>query len=229
MKAPNIKTPLYLSLRYITHATNISFNRLKTPLHLSLRYVSSVTNVPLYKFKTPFYLSLLGMAALTTTSFKKTKPYSLRTATKNSYIVVIVKNKYELQVYDSTGEWLITYPVVFGNKDMGDKMMEGDRRTPEGVFHIAAKRKHEKWNSFLAIDYPTAESYQRFNERKAKGLIPASARIGGSIGIHGTWPHEDFAIDQYQNWTEGCISTKNVYVQQIFSMLPVGTRVEIKR
>ncbi len=206
MKAPNMKKPLYLSLRYMARATNI----------------------PLKKMRTPLYLSLLGVVAFTSTSFKKAKVYSLRTATRNSYLVVIVKNKYELQVYDSTGEWIITYPVVFGNKDMGDKLMEGDRKTPEGIFHIAAKRKHEKWNSFLSIDYPTAQSYQKFNERKARGVIPSDARIGGSIGIHGTWPHEDFAIDQYQNWTEGCISTKNVYIEQIFSMLPVGTQVEIR-
>ena len=30
-----------------------------------------------------------------------------------------------------------------------------------------------------------------------------SARIGGGIGIHGTWPHEDFQIDRYKNWTHG--------------------------
>ncbi|MES2370964.1 MAG: L,D-transpeptidase [Bacteroidota bacterium] len=203
---------------------------MKTRAYQSLRYVVSITNhIPFRKMKTPFYLSLMGMVALTSTSFKKAKNYSLRTATKYSYKVIIVKNKYELQIYDSTGEWLVTYPVVFGNKDMGDKMMEGDRKTPEGIFHIAMKRKHEKWNSFLSIDYPTAESYQRFNQRKAKGLIPTSARIGGSIGIHGTWPHEDFAVDTYQNWTEGCISTKNNFIQEIFSMLPVGTTVEIRR
>jgi murein L,D-transpeptidase YafK len=183
--------------------------KMKTRAYQSLRYVVGVTNhIPFRKMKTPFYLSLMGMVALTSTSFKKAKNYSLRTATKHSFKVLIIKNKYELQIYDSTGEWLVTYPVVFGNKDMGDKMMEGDRKTPEGVFHIAMKRKHEKWNSFLSIDYPTAESYQRFNQRKAKGLIPTGARIGGSIGIHGTWPHEDFAVDTYQNWTEGCISTK---------------------
>jgi murein L,D-transpeptidase YafK len=206
-----------------------TFN-MKTHAYQSLRYVVSVTNhIPLRKMKTPFYLSLMGMVALTSTSFKKAKNYSLRTATKYSYKVLIIKSKYELQIYDSSGEWLVTYPVVFGNKDMGDKMMEGDRKTPEGVFHIAMKRKHEKWNSFLSIDYPTAESYQRFNQRKAKGQIPTSARIGGSIGIHGTWPHEDFAVDTYQNWTEGCISTKNNFIQEIFSMLPVGTTVEIRR
>ena len=112
---------------------------------------------------------------------------------------------------------------------MGDKMMQGDRRTPEGIFHILTKRKHEKWDSFMLIDYPNQDSYQKFNQRKARGIIPADAQIGGGIGIHGTWPHEEFAIDHYQNWTEGCISTKNIYIQEICNLLPVGTTVEIKR
>lgn len=202
---------------------------MKLPVQRSLRLVAHATRLPLRKIRTPFYLSLMGVVFVTGTSFKKAKTYAFRTATKNSFRVLILKSKYELHIYDSSGEWIVGYPVVFGSKDQGDKMMEGDRKTPEGVFHIAAKRKHEKWNSFLALDYPTAESYERFNARKAKGQIPSTARIGGSIGIHGTWPNEDFAIDQYQNWTEGCISTKNTYVQQIFAMLPVGTVVEIRR
>lgn len=202
---------------------------MKIPVQRSLRLVVRATYLPLRKMKTPFYLSLMGVVAFTSSSFKKEKTLSLRTATRNSYRVLILKSKFELHIYDSTGEWIVGYPVVFGNKDQGDKMMEGDRKTPEGIFHITCKRKHEKWNSFLALDYPTAESYQKFNARKAKGLIPAGARIGGSIGIHGTWPNEDFAIDQYQNWTEGCISTKNAFIQEIMAMLPVGTTVEIRR
>ncbi len=177
--------------------------------------------------KAPLYLSLLGLIAVTNTSFKKTA--TIKFATRNTYLVLVVKSNYEMVLYDSSGERIVTYPVVFGNKDLGDKMMQGDRKTPEGIFHITCKRKHEKWSAFLNIDYPTAESYQKFNERKAKGLIPPNAEIGGGIGIHGTWPHEDFAIDQYQNWTEGCISTKNMYIQEIFALLPVGTRVEIRR
>ena len=176
--------------------------------------------------KAPLYLPLLGLIATTNTSFKTTLPTSF--ATRNTFLVLVVKKNYEMTLYDSSGERIVTYPVVFGNKDMGDKMMQGDRKTPEGIFHITCKRRHEKWSAFLNIDYPTAESYQKFNERKAKGLIPPNAEIGGGIGIHGTWPHEEFAIDQYQNWTEGCISTKNIYIQEIFAMLPVGTRVEIR-
>lgn len=179
--------------------------------------------------KTVLYLPILGVIALTNTSFRKTLRPNPYAASRYTYAVLVVKSKYELQVYDSTGEWLATYPVVFGNRDIGDKMMQGDRKTPEGIFHIAYKRKHEKWDSFILIDYPTQESYRKFNQRKAEGRIPADAKIGGDIGIHGTWPHEDFAIDQYRNWTEGCISTKNTYIEELFEMLPVGTKVEIRR
>ena len=153
----------------------------------------------------------------------------IRPSAANDYYVVITKSKYELAIYQSNGRWVATYPVVFGNKDLGDKMYEGDRRTPEGVFHIVNKRPHPKWCDFFQLDYPTHESIQKFNERKAKGLIPNKARIGGEIGIHGTWPDEDFAVDGMQNWTMGCISTKNEYIKELYNILPVGTMVIINR
>ncbi len=167
-------------------------------------------------------LSMLVVLFTINTSFKSS------VAGKDDFHIVIEKHKYEMRIYDSEDNWLITYPVVFGNKDLSDKMMEGDRKTPEGVFHIASKRPHEKWNHFLALDYPTQDDYAKFNQRKAQGIIPADAKIGGSIGIHGTWPHEDFAIDQFQNWTLGCISTKNEYMEEIFTRIAVGTKVVIK-
>jgi len=107
--------------------------------------------------------------------------------------------------------------------------MEGDRQTPEGIFHILTKRVHDKWDRFMALDYPTKESYEKFNQRKQHGEIPSDARIGGSIGIHGTWPHDDFIIDQYKNWTMGCISLKNVDVEEIYSYAQAGTKVTIRK
>lgn len=148
-------------------------------------------------------------------------------AVKESYHIIVSKRHYELRVYDSKG-WLVTFPVVFGSKDMSDKMMEGDRKTPEGTFTIINKRVHDKWDRFLMLDYPNAESYKKFNDRKARGLIPQNASIGGGVGIHGTWPHEGYAIDQYQNWTWGCISMKNKDVEELYQMVPVGTTVTIQ-
>jgi len=79
------------------------------------------------------------------------------------------------------------------------------------------------------LDYPNAESYAKFNERKAQGIIPKNAEIGGGIGIHGTWPHENFAVDRYDNWTNGCISLKNEDVEELFNTIPSGTKVIIQK
>lgn len=142
--------------------------------------------------------------------------------------IIIDKSDYSLYVYDDLG-WFATYPVVFGSKDLRDKYMEGDRRTPEGKFKIIAKRPHDKWNKFLLLDYPNEESWKKFRERKAKGIIPANAKIGGGIGIHGTWPNDNIVVDDYTNWTNGCISLKNHDLDRLYSYIPVGTEVVIRR
>jgi lipoprotein-anchoring transpeptidase ErfK/SrfK len=142
--------------------------------------------------------------------------------------LVIDKSDYELNVYDDKG-WFATYPVVFGNSSLADKKMEGDRCTPEGSFHIISKKLHDKWDRFMALDYPTKESYEKFKQRKQNGEIPTDARIGGAIGIHGTWPHDDYIIDRFKNWTMGCISMKNKDVEDLYSYMPVGTRVTIRK
>ncbi len=163
------------------------------------------------------FLLLIGL-----TSFRS------KNNTVPGFYIIISKHDYELTLYDDRG-WLVKYPVVFGNNDLKDKMMEGDRETPEGIFTITGKKPHEKWHKFMMLDYPTAESYAKFNLRKAQGLIPKNAQIGGGVGIHGTWPNENFAVDRYQNWTEGCISMKNEDVDELFQTIPVGTKVIIRK
>ena len=162
------------------------------------------------------------------TIFFATTSFHSTTAGENDFSLVITKHTYKMKIYDANNNLLISYPVVFGNNDLNDKMMKGDRETPEGVFHIVSKRVHEKWRRFMMLDYPNADSYKRFQERKSKGLIPKNAEIGSGIGIHGTWPHEEFAIDRNQNWTQGCISTKNMYIDKIYQYIPVGTQVTIE-
>jgi len=178
-------------------------------------------------------MTLAGMIAVSLLGFRETdnrtsyKRFFHRHLTGQAYIIV-VKTTYELKVYDQDG-WYGTYPVVFGSKSLDDKMMEGDRRTPEGSYHIASKRPHEKWDKMMLIDFPTKPDMDKFNERKAKGLIPKNAKIGGGIAIHGTWPHDDMAVDLFQNWTNGCIALKNEDVDELYDMLPIGTTVQIVR
>jgi len=168
------------------------------------------------------FLFSLAIISIANTSF-----YSA-IYSKSAYYIVIDKSDYELSVYDAEG-WLVTFPIVLGNKDQGDKMMQGDRKTPEGTFTIISKRIHNKWCRYMGLDFPTPADVQKFNLRKQQRLIPAYAKQGGDIGIHGTWPREGYAIDQYQNWTEGCISLKNEHIKQLYSLVSIGTKVVIKK
>jgi lipoprotein-anchoring transpeptidase ErfK/SrfK len=191
--------------------------------------------------KTALFLSVLligGSYFFSSSSEKKVsynvKAYKVSKAKRLSSMpiapvrIVVDKSDYELHVFDAKG-WYATYPVVFGNNPLADKKMEGDRCTPEGNFKIAAKRYHNKWSRFLALDYPTSESLAKFAERKRRGEVPPNASPGAGIGIHGTWPREDFVVDRYKNWTNGCISLKRSDVEELYSYISVGTPVTIKK
>ncbi len=143
-----------------------------------------------------------------------------------SYYIVISKKTYELKVYDEQG-WYATYPCVFGSNDLRDKMMEGDKRTPEGEFKVVSKKNSGKWAYQLLLDYPNDKSVEKFETRKSRGLIPRNARIGGGIAIHATRPQEEWTVDYFQNWTDGCISLKYTEAKDLYSYIPLGTRVTI--
>ena len=151
-----------------------------------------------------------------------------RAPVSSAYRLIIKKGTYEMTVFDDQG-WYGTYPVVFGNKSLADKRMEGDRLTPEGHFRIVGKKVHKQWGKFLLLDYPTRESIEKFNKLKASGAIPKKASIGGGIGIHGTRPNEEWVIDKYINWTAGCISVRYSDMDELYDMLPVGTEVIIEK
>lgn len=81
----------------------------------------------------------------------------------------------------------------------------------------------------MRIDYPTKQDYAKFEARKKAGIIPANAKIGGDIGIHGTWPHEEWAVENLQPWTQGCISMRNDHLNELYQIVPVGTSVVIRQ
>lgn len=155
---------------------------------------------------------------------KNANPHTL----ENPYYIIVDKSDYELKVYDDEG-WYATYPIVFGSRDLGDKMREGDKKTPDGQFKVILKKMHPKWGPELLLDYPNDISYQRFNQRKQKGMVPRNAKIGGGIAIHATRPEEEWTVDNFYNWTDGCVSVKYTEMKDLFSYIPVGTPVTIQR
>jgi murein L,D-transpeptidase YafK len=165
--------------------------------------------------------------ARTAKAVKPEKPVIPETI-ENPYYIIVDKSDYELKVYDEEG-WYATYPIVFGSKDLGDKMKEGDKRTPDGQFRVMIKKIHPNWGPELLLDYPNDISVKKFNQRKAQGIIPKTAKIGSGIAIHATRPEEEWTVDNFYNWTDGCVSVKYTEMKDLFSYIPIGTPVTIQQ
>jgi murein L,D-transpeptidase YafK len=145
---------------------------------------------------------------------------------KNELVITIDKTNYTLSVSHKDKK-LITYPCVFGFNAVDDKHQEGDGCTPEGTFKIRSMYAHKSWKYFIWIDYPNQESWRRFNKRKADGVIPKTATVGGEVGIHGVPEGSDSMIAEKYNWTLGCISLTNADITDLYRSIGSGTMIKI--
>ncbi len=155
-------------------------------------------------------------------------PINVDTMHKDQVMIEVDKSHYCVNVYYRK-RMIRAYKAVFGPHPLEDKVVEGDRCTPEGWFTIKNKNPASRYNKFMLLSYPNDSALVKFNRLKAKGLLPASARIGGDVGIHGIWPGGDDMIEMGVGWTDGCVALKNKDVEELFSMVDVGTRVYIKK
>jgi len=155
-------------------------------------------------------------------------PVDPDTMNKDSVMIMVNKSHYSVEVYYRR-KIIRSYKAVFGPKPLENKTMAGDRCTPEGWFKIQNKNPGSKYDKFMLLNYPNDSAMARFNMLKAKGAIPASARIGGDIGIHGIWRGGDDLIEKGVCWTDGCVALKNKDVEDLYALVKVGTRVFIRK
>lgn len=135
--------------------------------------------------------------------------------------MVIVKSTRTLTLLRQ-GQVLKTYKVALGGQPVGAKTQQGDNKTPEGVYTIDARNPHSQFHLALHVSYPSAAD--RVHARKL-GVNP-----GGDIMIHGLPPQWAWlgAAHREKDWTLGCIAVTNAEIEEIWAMVPLGTRVEIK-
>lgn len=155
-------------------------------------------------------------------------PINVDTINKDS-VVIVVEKEYNVIYILYKRKRIRQYRAVFGPDKMKDKHKEGDRCTPEGWFRIVSIRDHNAWQKFMLLDYPTPESYDRFNERLKSGVIPGNSKIGGAIGIHGTFKGGDNMVDMGFGWTDGCVALKSTDIYDLFNFVKEGTRVYITK
>lgn len=120
------------------------------------------------------------------------------TNVKDKTSILIEKSKHRLTIYYEQKP-LKSYPVVFGGNPTGDKLQQGDNRTPEGVLRIKDLYPHPQWSKFLWLDYPNPQSWRKHFQAKTQGKIAWSQPIGGEVGIHGVPQGGDNTIDDRTN------------------------------
>jgi murein L,D-transpeptidase YafK len=135
--------------------------------------------------------------------------------------IVIVKSVRTMTLL-SGPKVLKTYKVALGSVPVGPKRVEGDHKTPEGDYVIDAKNSHSQFPLSLHISYPSAADQER---ARSLGLRP-----GGAIMIHGLARPVAYLgpLHRQTDWTDGCVALTNAEIEEIWKLVPVGTRVEIR-
>lgn len=135
--------------------------------------------------------------------------------------VLVEKSKRKLSLL-SGGNVIRSYPISLGKKPTGHKQMEGDKRTPEGLYWIDWRKRSDKFNLSMHISYP--------NNRDIANARRLGARPGGMIMIHGTPIDPEYPEWYFRglNWTDGCIAMMNWDMKEVWSLVRDGTLIEIK-
>lgn len=147
--------------------------------------------------------------------------------------VVILKSARKLHLFDGS-DLIRTYDIALGFNPVGQKMIEGDGRTPLGKFRICTKNPDSAYSRFMGIDYPDPPAAVRalhsglISPGEHSGILSAhrdqrcpiwTSALGGGIGIHGHGSKSD--------WTAGCVAMDDRDVEELFAVLRLGDPVEI--
>lgn len=148
--------------------------------------------------------------------------------------VVVRKRARRLTLY-AGGEAVRIYGIALGFEPAGDKVREGDGRTPEGDFYVCMKNEHSKFYLSLGLSYPNVEDAERglrdglitrAQHESIVGAIkdqrcpPWDTPLGGEIFIHGGGTSRD--------WTFGCVALSDENIRELFDAVPPGTPVRVE-
>ena len=119
---------------------------------------------------------------------------------KTSPILVrVFKEEAELEVWkqDTAGRFQIlkTYPVCRWSGDLGPKLQEGDRQTPEGFYTITPGLMNPNSSFYLAINTGFPNSFDKANNRDGTFLM-----------IHGDC------------WSSGCYAMTDEQISEVYSL-----------
>jgi len=147
----------------------------------------------------------------------KIKLAAIAQTLKQADYILALKHKRELYLMRK-GKPIFILPLSLGFSPDGNKVTDGDGKTPEGLYHLDIKyERNDKYYKSFWISYPNE---QEKVIAKRKGI-----KLGSGIMIHGTKPD----IENKKDWTAGCIALQNSDMDTLFKYVANGTLIEIRK
>ncbi|MBB3994108.1 murein L,D-transpeptidase YafK [Sulfitobacter undariae] len=129
----------------------------------------------------------------------------------------IVVNKGERKMYLLNEDRVVQdHKIFLGFAPEGHKQIEGDGKTPEGLYRIDRRNPNSRFHLSLGISYPNA-----VDTRTARDMGKSP---GGDIFIHGQRHPKRRDKD---DWTWGCIAVSNDEIEKIYAMIIDGVPIAI--
>jgi len=158
--------------------------------------------------------------------------------------ILIDKENYTLNLYEDT-VLVKSYRVSFGRNVHHVKNRAGDEATPIGVYKICAIDSSELYTRLFRLNYPNIDdasealrkgliSQKDFNQIKFEfyyeGCTKFNKVLGGEIGIHGIGRLNYIFknLPFVYNWTNGSIAMSDEDIEELYSVVKIGTKVVIK-
>lgn len=158
--------------------------------------------------------------------------------------LLVDRRTYSLNLYEDT-VFIKSYRVSFGRNLNDKKKLSDDGATPIGIYKICNISSNETYYKFLKINYPNLEdasealrksliSQKQFNQIKFEfyygECVSYNTILGGDTGIHGIGRLNPIFknLPFVYNWTDGSIALSNESLDEILSVINIGTQVVIK-
>jgi len=158
--------------------------------------------------------------------------------------LVVDRKTYTLSIYED--EILVkSYRASFGRMINRPKIKAGDGATPVGEYRICSIDTAVTYYKFFKINYPSLNdavealkkgwiSQREFNDIKFQYYYENCTQfhriLGGNIGIHGIGRFNYILknLPFVFNWTDGSIALCDEDIDELYSIIKVGTKVVIK-
>ncbi|MCB1704574.1 MAG: L,D-transpeptidase [Halioglobus sp.] len=177
---------------------------------------------------------LLPLTLSSTASLAAQAPEDVWVAVDTEQLsLVVMQGENPLQVFEN---------IAIGSSGPTLAKRRDDGTTPLGEFTITEIRPSQRFELFLAINYPNldhteraflderigVEEYRALRYELDRGQPPPQGTsLGGQLGIHGLGAG-DIKVHETVNWTEGCIALTNEQLLELVKWVVVGTKVVVR-